>query len=51
MYGIILNFRNSVLGDEIQWVPLLVSVAATLFILGFGLIYFRRVENTMADVI
>ncbi len=51
VYGIILNFRNSILGDEIQWVPLFVSVAFTLFILGFGLIYFRRVENTMADVI
>ena len=51
VYGIILNFRNCLLGDDIEWPALFVSVAFTLFIVGFGLIYFRRVENTMADVI
>jgi lipopolysaccharide transport system permease protein len=50
-YGLILNFRNSMLGDAIQWGPLSVSIAFSLFILGFGLLYFRRVENTMADMI
>ncbi|MGL6072860.1 MAG: ABC transporter permease [Fimbriiglobus sp.] len=51
VYGLILNFRNSLLGNAIDWVALGVSVAFSVFILGFGLIYFRRVENTMADTI
>jgi lipopolysaccharide transport system permease protein len=51
IYGLILNFRNSVMGEPMDWFSLSVSVAFSVFILGFGLIYFRRVENTMADTI
>ena len=51
LYGLVLNFRNSLLGLPIDWPPLAVSAAFTAFIVGFGLVYFRRVENTMADTL
>ena len=51
VYGVILNFRNCLMGDAIDWPALGVSAAFGLFTLAFGLVYFRRVENTMADTI
>jgi len=51
VYGLILNLRNAVLGDEIQWFPLLISSAFGILVTAFALVYFRRIENTMADTI
>ncbi len=54
MYGIILNFRNLVLGypmDEHSWRTLGFSIMITLSVLILGLVYFRRVERTFADTI
>ena len=54
MYGIILCFRNLVLGypmDAHSWQALGLSAFVTLTLLLTGLVYFRRVERTFADTI
>ena len=51
LYGIVLNFRACLLGEPVQWPALAVSASVSALILAVGLIYFRRVENTMADTI
>lgn len=54
MYGIILNFRNLVLGypmDAHSWQALGMSIIVTATLLMAGLVYFRRVERTFADTI
>lgn len=54
MYGIILNFRNFVLGypmDAHAFQALGLSILITVTILMAGLVYFRRVERTFADTI
>lgn len=54
MFGLVLNFRNAVLGlptGSYEWYALGVSASISLLILGLGLIYFRRVERTFADTI
>ena len=50
-YGLILNFRAAVLGTPFDWYALFVSGAVGAFVLGFGLIYFRRVQQNLADTI
>ncbi len=54
MYGIILSFRNLVLGypmDAHSWQALGLSAFITVTLLMAGLVYFRRVERTFADTI
>ena len=51
LYGLILNFRACLLGEPMQWGALAVSSSVAALTLAVGLIYFRRVENTMADTI
>ena len=51
LYGIVLNFRNSLLGTPLDWPALGVSASFALLIVAVGLMYFRRVENTMADTL
>ena len=51
VYGLVLNFRASVLGSEFDWVSLAVSAVATVITLAISLVYFRRVERTLADTI
>ncbi len=51
LYGIVLNFRNSLLGTPLDWPALGISAAFALAIITLGLMYFRRVENTMADTL
>ena len=50
-YGLILNFRNVVMGLPLDWYSL--SVSAAVGVAGFvvGCLYFRRVERDFADVI
>ena len=51
MVGVIEGFRRSVIGQELPVRIMLVSVFATVSILTGGLYYFRRMEDTFADVI
>jgi lipopolysaccharide transport system permease protein len=48
-YGLILNFRQCVLGGPIEWYSLVVSSLVGLSILLVGLLYFRRVEQILPD--
>ena len=50
-YGLVLNFRAAVLGTPFDWAALAVSSAVGAVVLLAGLLYFHRVEETMADTI
>ena len=50
-YGLILNFRQAVLGGPLDWYSLAVSTAVSLILLLLGCLYFRRVERGFADII
>lgn len=50
-YGLILNFRQAVLGGPFNWYAMGVSSAVAMVLLFVGLIYFRRVERSFADII
>ena len=50
-YGLILNFRASVLGEEFDWVALGISTVVGLVILALVLVYFKRVDRTLADTL
>ena len=52
MGGIIEGFRAAVLGHQaISWTPLVISAGAGIFIFLTGLLYFRKMERSFADVI
>lgn len=51
VYGLVVNFRACVLGDPLDWFSLGVSVLATVIVFAVSMIYFRRVERTLADTI
>jgi len=50
-YGLILNFRASVLGGPLDLYALTVSTVVSLGLLVVGCFYFRRVERGFADII
>jgi lipopolysaccharide transport system permease protein len=50
-YGLIHNFRQAFLGGALDWYSLAVSGGVGLALFAVGVIYFRRVERTFADVI
>jgi lipopolysaccharide transport system permease protein len=50
-YGLILNFRQAVLGGDFDWYALGVSSVVTLIVLAVSLTYFWRVERSFADII
>ncbi len=50
-YGLLLNFRQAVLGGDLDWYALGVSAAVGMALLASGCFYFRRVERAFADVI
>jgi lipopolysaccharide transport system permease protein len=50
-YGLILNFRQAVLGGPLDLYALAVSSAVSLGLLLVGCLYFRRVERSFADII
>jgi homopolymeric O-antigen transport system permease protein len=50
-YGLILNFRQAMLGGALDWYALAVSTAVGLGFCVFGCLYFRRVERSFADII
>jgi lipopolysaccharide transport system permease protein len=49
--GLIENFRQSVLGEPINWYSLGVSAMVGILVAAFGFAYFRRMEPVFADVI
>ena len=51
VYGLVVNFRACSTGGALDWVSLAVSAAACLLVFAFGVVYFRRVERTLADTI
>jgi lipopolysaccharide transport system permease protein len=50
-YGLILNFRQALLGGTFDWYALWVSAAVSVGLLVLGCAYFRRVERTFADIV
>jgi lipopolysaccharide transport system permease protein len=50
-YGLILNFRQAMLGGPPDWFALSVSFGVGLVLLWGGMMYFRRVERSFADII
>ena len=51
MTNLVATFRDSVLGNPIQWGPFGLSAAAVAVLFVCGCLYFRRVEDGFADVI
>ena len=51
LVGILENFRAALLGGEFNWYALGVSAAATIVLLTYAAVVFRRVEKNFADVI
>jgi len=51
MNGLIAAFRNAVLGNPIAWSQFGTSAAIALVMLLAGCLYFRKVEDSFADVI
>jgi len=51
VYGLVVNFRACTLGSEIDWFSLGISALATFLTFAVSLVYFRRVERTLADTI
>jgi lipopolysaccharide transport system permease protein len=49
--GLIAAFRASVLGTPIPWAELALSSVAVLGICLLGCFYFRRMEDSFADII
>jgi len=50
-YGLILNFRNCVVGQPLDWRALGISSAVSVGVFVVGALYFRRVERNFADII
>jgi lipopolysaccharide transport system permease protein len=50
-YGLIGNFRQALLGGDLDFYSLAVSSAVSVAFLIVGCIYFRRVERSFADII
>jgi lipopolysaccharide transport system permease protein len=50
-YGLIVNFRQAVLGGSPDWYSLGISLTVGLAFLVGGCLYFRRVERSFADII
>jgi lipopolysaccharide transport system permease protein len=49
--GLIVNFRQAVLGGDLDLYALAVSGAVSLVLILLGCLYFRRVESNFADII
>jgi len=50
-YGLISNFRQALLGGDLDFYALAVSSAVSVGLLIVGCLYFRRVERSFADII
>jgi lipopolysaccharide transport system permease protein len=50
-HGLIVNFRQAVLGGPLDLYSLAISLAVSTVLVLIGCFYFRRVERTFADII
>ena len=51
VYGLIANFRACALGQPLDWASFAVAAVLSLAVFAFALVYFRRVDRTLADTI
>jgi lipopolysaccharide transport system permease protein len=51
MTGVVIGFRHALLGSEISWPLVSVSLAASVVLFVSGLLVFRRMERQFADLI
>jgi len=51
MVSVIASFRAVMLGEPLHWDHLLVSAAFSVLVFAVGCLYFRRVEDSFADLI
>ena len=51
MVGVVLGFRHALLGAEVSWPLIGMSLATSLGLFILGLLIFRRMESQFADVI
>jgi lipopolysaccharide transport system permease protein len=51
MAGVVLGFRYSLLGTNVMWQVLALSMVVSAVLFVFGLYMFRRMERRFADVI
>ena len=51
MAGLIGGFRAALLGEAVPWSCIATSLSTAAVLFGIGVIYFRRVERRLADVI
>jgi lipopolysaccharide transport system permease protein len=51
MTSLIATFRASIVGGPIQWIPLTYAAGVVLLIFAASCLYFRKVEDSFADVI
>jgi lipopolysaccharide transport system permease protein len=50
-YGLIQNFRATLMDGRINWYSLAVSSVVSVLLMVVGCLYYRRVERTFADII
>jgi lipopolysaccharide transport system permease protein len=50
-YGLIAAFRDSALGNAIDWYSFAISATVGVVLAVVGMLYFRRVERSFADLI
>jgi lipopolysaccharide transport system permease protein len=51
VYGLIANFRACALGQPLDWLSFAVAAFLSIGIFLFAMVYFRRVDRTLADTI
>ena len=51
MVGVVLGFRHALLGAEVSWPVVGVSLVTSVMLFLSGLLIFRRMERQFADVI
>lgn len=50
-YGLIYNFRQTMIGGPLDWYALALSGGISILLFVLGCLYFRRVERNFADII
>jgi lipopolysaccharide transport system permease protein len=51
MASLVAGFRNAMLGEALPWKHLALSAIASVLLLLVGCLYFRKVEDSFADMI
>jgi lipopolysaccharide transport system permease protein len=50
-YGLVLSFREAALGEAFDWYSFGLSTAVGIVVFLGGIVYFRRIERSFADLI